>query len=200
MWSRYLSLCNCYYSNLIEGHDTHPVDIDRALNDDYSSAPEKRDLQLEAKAHITVQAWIDNDGLQGPATSTENILAIHRRFGELLSGNLIWSDQPNTQERIRIIPGELRQHDVKVGRHIPVSPGALPLAADKILKVVLFRGEVPRGDVAGLLGKSERHARRITSVLLDRGVLLSPTLQTPLQLAFPAALAPRWTPGLFPEQ
>ena len=21
---------NCYYSNLIEGHDTHPIDIERA--------------------------------------------------------------------------------------------------------------------------------------------------------------------------
>lgn len=27
---------NCYYSNLIEGHDTHPVDIERALQNDYS--------------------------------------------------------------------------------------------------------------------------------------------------------------------
>ena len=26
---------NCYYSNLIEGHDTHPVDIERALKDDF---------------------------------------------------------------------------------------------------------------------------------------------------------------------
>jgi hypothetical protein len=26
---------NCYYSNLIEGHDTHPRDIDRALHKDY---------------------------------------------------------------------------------------------------------------------------------------------------------------------
>src|SRR6266705_4247760 len=25
---------NCYYSNLIEGHDTHPVDIERALKND----------------------------------------------------------------------------------------------------------------------------------------------------------------------
>ena len=25
---------NCYYSNLIEGHDTHPVDIERSLNED----------------------------------------------------------------------------------------------------------------------------------------------------------------------
>jgi hypothetical protein len=40
---------NCYYSNLIEGHDTHPVDIERALKSDYSADPEKRDLQLEAK-------------------------------------------------------------------------------------------------------------------------------------------------------
>ena len=46
---------NCYYSNLIEGHDTHPVDIERAMNDDYSAEREKRNLQLEAKAHIAVQ-------------------------------------------------------------------------------------------------------------------------------------------------
>src|SRR5580658_3478544 len=26
---------NCYYSNLIEGHDTHPIDIERALKNDY---------------------------------------------------------------------------------------------------------------------------------------------------------------------
>jgi hypothetical protein len=32
---------NCYYSNLIEGHDTHPVDIERALNNDYSANPGK---------------------------------------------------------------------------------------------------------------------------------------------------------------
>ena len=40
---------NCYYSNLIEGHDTHPVDIERALKNDYSKDAHKRDLQLEAK-------------------------------------------------------------------------------------------------------------------------------------------------------
>ena len=47
---------NCYYSNLIEGHDTHPIDIERALKNDYSQDAHKRDLQLEAKAHIAVQA------------------------------------------------------------------------------------------------------------------------------------------------
>jgi len=44
---------NCYYSNLIEGHDTHPVDIERAMNEDFSHDPKQRDLQLEAKARIT---------------------------------------------------------------------------------------------------------------------------------------------------
>src|SRR6476661_381854 len=60
---------NCYYSNLIEGHDTHPIDIERALKKDYSNDPRKRDLQLEAKAHIAVQQWIDGGGLKDPATS-----------------------------------------------------------------------------------------------------------------------------------
>jgi Fic family protein len=45
---------NCYYSNLIEGHDTHPVDIERALKNEYSQDARKGDLQLEAKAHIAV--------------------------------------------------------------------------------------------------------------------------------------------------
>src|SRR3972149_511508 len=38
---------NCYYSNLIEGHDTHPIDMERALKGDYSKEAKKRDLQLE---------------------------------------------------------------------------------------------------------------------------------------------------------
>ena len=33
---------NCYYSNLIEGHDTHPRDIDRALANNFSSEPRQR--------------------------------------------------------------------------------------------------------------------------------------------------------------
>ena len=53
---------NCYYSNLIEGHDTHPIDIERALREDYSRDAKKRDLQIEAKAHVVVQQWIDESG------------------------------------------------------------------------------------------------------------------------------------------
>jgi hypothetical protein len=32
---------NCYYSNLIEGHNTHPIDIERALKNDYSRSKPK---------------------------------------------------------------------------------------------------------------------------------------------------------------
>src|ERR1700686_915193 len=71
---------NCYYSNLIEGHDTHPVDIERALKGDYSQDSHKRDLQLEAKAHINVQEWIDDGGLSGGrALKSEGICEIHQR-------------------------------------------------------------------------------------------------------------------------
>jgi Fic family protein len=74
----FLRAMNCYYSNLIEGHDTHPIDIERALKGDYSSDAKKRDLQLEAKAHIAVQQWIDDGGLKGRAVAAESIREIHR--------------------------------------------------------------------------------------------------------------------------
>src|ERR1043166_6073037 len=88
---------NCYYSNLIEGHDTHPVDIERALKDDYSRDPRKRDLQLEAKAHVAVQQWIDGGGIKGRATSVESILEIHRRFCSALPAAMLWVENPDTK-------------------------------------------------------------------------------------------------------
>src|SRR5882757_10131080 len=73
---------NCYYTNLIEGHYTHPIDIERAQKNDYSKDVAKRNLQLEAKAHIEVQKWIDEGGLIGRAVTVEGICEIHRRFCE----------------------------------------------------------------------------------------------------------------------
>src|SRR6202050_1414276 len=99
---------NCYYSNLIEGHDTHPIDIERALKGDYSTDDKKRDLQLEAKAHIAVQQWIDTGGLKGRAVAADSILEIHRRFCEALPEDLMWVEDPVTKERIKVIPGKLR--------------------------------------------------------------------------------------------
>ena len=93
---------NCYYSNLIEGHDTHPIDIERALKNDYSQDTRKRDLQLEAKAHITVQQWIDGGGLSvRQAITPEGISEIHRRFCELLPEDLLWVEDPITKRAAR---------------------------------------------------------------------------------------------------
>ena len=117
---------NCYYSNLIEGHDTHPVDIERALEDDYSAEPEKRDLQLEARAHIAAQKWIDDDGLKDRAVTADGLMEIHRRFCELLPDALRWIEEPDTKERFPVVPGALRERHVQAGRHVPVSPGVVP--------------------------------------------------------------------------
>jgi Fic family protein len=134
---------NCYYSNLIEGHNTHPIDIERALKGDYSKDAKKRDLQLEAKAHITAQQWIDGGGLKGRAVTADSIREIHRRFCELLPDDLLWIEDPATKEKLKVIPGALRDRDVAVGIHVPVSPAAVP----RFLK----RFE----DVYSKLGKSE---------------------------------------------
>jgi Fic family protein len=336
---------NCYYSNLIEGHDTHPIDIERALHGEYSKDAKKRDLQLEAKAHIIVQQWIDDGGLIGRTVTTDSIREIHRRFCEELPDDLLWVEDPTTKERLKVIPGELRQRDVAVGHHIPISPAAVPrflrrfedvygrlgktetilamaaahhrlawihpfldgngrvarlmshatllealdtgalwsiarglarkvddykkhlAACDQarrndldgrghlseenlaeftefflttcldqvafmeglmqperlrarillwteeqvrleklpsksgaILEAILYRGELPRADAAGIVGTGERQARRVVSALLEQGVIISPSSRAALRLAFPATLASRWMPGLFPEK
>lgn len=124
--ARLVRSMNCYYSNLIEGHNTHPVDIERALRNEYSQDVRKRNLQLEARAHIEVQQWIDEGGLRNHALSTEGICTVHRRFCELLPEDLLWIDDPQDGRRIPIRPGELRERDVQVGGHVAISPGAVP--------------------------------------------------------------------------
>ena len=335
---------NCYYSNLIEGHATHPVDIEKALAGEYSQDQKKRELQHEAKAHITVQRWIDDGHLRGRAMTVAGIRELHLRFSELLPDELLVVSDPLTNRTVKVLPGELRRDDVKVGLHIPISAGAVPRFLDrfeavytslgrseailgaapahhrllwihpfvdgngrvarlmshaalldaldtggvwsvarglarnvdaykkhlmscdrsrrndldgrgalseealadftefflttcldqvrfmenlvrpdrlrerivawaedearrdelpsksgKVLEALLFRGELPRSDVAPLLGVTDRPARRIVSVLLDRGVIVSQGPRDPLFIGFPAVLASRWMPGLFPE-
>ena len=118
---------NCYYSNLIEGHDTHPRDIDRALHKDYSAEPRKRALQLEAVAHIEVQRAIDksNDLTDAP-TSSAYAIWLHQEFCRRLPDELLWVDDPEQSRRIRLVPGSLRDGEVVVGLHLPPPADALP--------------------------------------------------------------------------
>lgn len=110
---------NCYYSNLIEGHNTHPRDIDRALAEDFSENPEKRNLQLEAKAHIEVQYMIDSNVNQD-VVSLDFIRDIHRQFCSRLPDSLLWVGEG--ENRKPVIPGALRTGRVQVGNHVPPGP------------------------------------------------------------------------------
>ena len=78
--------------------------------------------------------------------------------------------------------------------------GHLPPKSGSILEAALYRGELPRGDADTIVGTGERQARRIVSALADKGVLTSETTRSPLRLVFPAHLASRWMPGLFPDR
>ena len=120
---------NCYYSNLIEGHDTHPRDIDRALaHADYSTDPEKRALQREAVAHIELQRLIDHrDDPKVDPTSIEYIIWLHHEFCRRVPDELLWVQNPDTGERVSVKGGELRQGWVQVGHHIPPGAESLPL-------------------------------------------------------------------------
>lgn len=108
------------------GNHIHPVEIECALNRDYGTELEKRNLQLEAEAHVAVQEWIDAGGLEGRAATAGGLAEIHRRFCECLPDELLRVEGTDSKERLRVIPDDLRQRDVKVGRHVPVSPGAVP--------------------------------------------------------------------------
>jgi Fic family protein len=135
---------NCYYSNLIEGHNTHPIDIERALRDDFSEDKAKRNLQQEAKAHIEVQKWIDVGGVAGRALSTEAICEMHKRFYDLLPDELCWVENPETKKMARVVPGLLRRVDVRVGQHIGISPGAVPRFMDHFEHSYLKLGRADR--------------------------------------------------------
>ncbi len=113
---------NCYYSNLIEGHDTHPRDIERALAQNFSIAPKQRALQREAKAHIEVQKMIDEAPEHPHPVSEDFIRWLHREFCSRLPEEMLWVEDPETKRRVKVIPGELRTDTVTVGRHIPPRP------------------------------------------------------------------------------
>ena len=57
---------NCYYSNLIEGHDTHPVDIERALQGRLQQRREKTRSPARSQGAYRGPAMDRSGGLKGP--------------------------------------------------------------------------------------------------------------------------------------
>jgi len=113
---------NSYYSNLIEGHHTQPIDIERAMKQEYAEEPAKRLLQLESKAHIEVQELIEAQLEKSPdinICSPQFLTWIHRIFYERMPAEFRWITGKDEKERHEIVPGELRNREVVVGRHVP---------------------------------------------------------------------------------
>ena len=118
-------IMNTYYSNLIEGHNTRPGDIARALEGKFDQDRGRRDLQIEAAAHVRVQTELDRmaskNELPEPA-SRDFIKWLHREF---------YRGAPEAMLRIQgkdrefvMEPGAWRskpEHDVAAGRHVPPS-------------------------------------------------------------------------------
>lgn len=124
---------NSYYSNLIEGHNTHPVDIERALAKDYSGDPARRALQMESVAHIEVQRLAELLIEEDPETdicSKEFLCLIHRQFYDHLPEQFKEVKAPDGTVRI-VEPGELREDEVEVGRHFAPVASSLPLFLER---------------------------------------------------------------------
>lgn len=116
-----LRLINSYYSNLIEGHSTHPVDIERAMHHDYSTEPAKRDLQLESLAHINCQRQIETWLQQEPdmnVAASDFLCRTHKLFYDQLPPELRKVKDESTGEILEVIGGQLREREIQVGRHI----------------------------------------------------------------------------------
>jgi len=147
---------NCYYSNFIEGHNTLPRDIDRALKNNYDADPKKRNLQLESRAHIEVQQMIDAGAWVGEVVSDDFIKWVHKEFCARLPEEMLWLENPNTKEKIRIIPGAYRDGEVEVGRHVPV----LAESVDRFMKRFAEAYNVKRiGRLKSIIGVAASHHR-----------------------------------------
>jgi Fic family protein len=116
---------NSYYSNLIEGHDTHPIDIERALRDDLATNDKKkRDLQLEAKAHILLHRSVHERFQKVPKGEIPSDAAylkkLHADFYEHLPDDF---KQVVSKEGVvrTVVPGQFRDCDVEVGYHVAPS-------------------------------------------------------------------------------
>lgn len=144
-----IRLINSYYSNLIEGRNTHPSEIERAMRNDYAAEPAKRNLQLESLAHIHCQKSIDERLAKEPdldPSSPEFLSWVHGQFYAQLPEELKWVENPDTGEKIKVIGGEFRKRHVAVGEHIPPEYEALPMFLDRFhqtYKKGVFHGVKP---------------------------------------------------------
>lgn len=124
---RLIEPMNSYYSNLIEGHNTHPMDIENALRKNYSKEPEKKLLQLESKAHVRVQELMKIKlRIENPDIYAQDFIKwLHREFYREMPEEFHYG-KSRSGKIVKIIPGEFRKGEVEVGHYIAPASSALP--------------------------------------------------------------------------
>lgn len=102
-------------------------------------------------------------------------------------------------DQIRFMSGLLAFEDFsrryKRFMRLAVGDGELSKAAARVMEELLFRGEVPRGEIKSLCGVKQRRATQLARELLDARVARSLTPYGPLRLNIGAEMAA----ALFPE-
>jgi len=118
---------NSYYSNLIEGHNTHPLDIERAMRENYAKEPSKRMLQMESKAHIEVQKKMERrlaEEASVPVCSFDFISWIHKEFYKELPEEFRFV-KTKEGKTVEVKLGEMRTGEVEVVARVAPSAKAL---------------------------------------------------------------------------
>lgn len=115
---------NSYYSNLIEGHHTYPKDIERALQNDFSSNPQERNKQLLGLAHVKTENAILSYATEENIFTPGTLLKIHETFYANLPESMRLSKSQSGKE-YQIIPGKFRNFEVAVGAHQPLASKSL---------------------------------------------------------------------------
>lgn len=82
---------------------------------------------------------------------------------------------------------------------LAASRGELRLEAGLLLRDVMLRGEIARGEAARIAGLGKRSAQALVAELLQRGLLTSDSVKGPLHLGLPASVVPYYFPRLYPE-
>ena len=109
---------NSYYSNQIEAEGTHPIDTEKAMRKEYSLDDKERKLQMLSVAHVKTQESLEKSITQGTNPLSKNFIKdIHKIFysQESMDNFLTVSNETRT---VNMIPGELRNDNVKVANHI----------------------------------------------------------------------------------
>jgi Fic family protein len=112
-----LRFINSYHSNLIEGHKTTLLDIEAALNSDYSQDAQRRYAQELSAAHVrTERALMERlltDAPENPC-SVYFIGSIHRTFYEQLPPPHQFTHGGKGFTRFSVMPGLLRDVPVSL--------------------------------------------------------------------------------------